>query len=171
MSKWYHCTQCNYYWQSNIFEYKCPECGSDAYALLKMTPQHAHRLERFFELIEKDLQHYNQYGENKSSAYQEHQEAPKKRRFSPQLQDNRGEIEKLYRAATDGTRGLIEKSIKHMKVNGNNGDLLRAKISNDGTIEIVSVITNRIVLWTYLTAAERWSFWQQFNNLLEKVNT
>lgn len=169
MIKWYHCIKCNYYWQSNDSQYKCLQCGADAYVMLKMTLQHSRRLEKFFEIIEQDMQRSRQYDEIKQTVNNKQQSPSTIKRFTPYLSDNRSKVKNLYNNGNENIRHTIQKSIKNMKVNGNNGDLLKARISNDGIIEIINEKTSRIILWNYLTDSERWSFWQQFNSLMEKV--
>lgn len=158
MNKWYHCIKCNYYWESNEFYYECPQCNADAYIMLKMDSQSSRRLMKFFELLETD---------QRRKEWQNTVTTNKKSRI--QLQDRRGEIEKLYKESSDDIRRIIEESVKHTKVNGNNSDLLKAQISDDGIIEIINDNNGKIVLWSYLTDTERWSFWQYFNKLLDEI--
>jgi len=171
MEKWYHCSKCNYYWPSKDFQYQCPQCGADAFLLLKMDHNHAYRLKKFFELIEQDQQRYEQYKATKRQENSHVQETTPNNKFTPHLEDNRHKLEKLHNNGNGEIRNIIIKSIKEIKVNGNNGDLLKIQISDDSIIEIFNDKTGRIVLWNYLTDAERWSFWQQFDELLVRIKT
>jgi hypothetical protein len=150
-------------------QFECPQCGADAYVLLKMSHRHSYRLKKFFELVDHDQQRSKEYQEIKQPSYCKPQEASTNNRFTPHLQDNRNKLTKLYNNGNEKIRHIIQKSIKYMKVSGNDGDFLRAQISDDGLIEIINAKTGRIILWSYLTDSERWSFWQQFNKLLDKV--
>jgi|GEM_PF-6544233 len=88
---------------------------------------------------------------------------------SRRLLDNRIAIEKLYNDGREAIRCLIQKAVTDIRVNGNNCDLLIAEISDIGIIEIINDRNGGIVPWSYLTDAERWSFWQYFNRLLDAV--
>ena len=134
-----------------------------------MDHNHAYRLKKFFELIEQDQQRSEQYKATKRQEKSLVQETIPNNRFTPHLDDNRRILEKLYNNGNGEIRDTIQKSIKDIRVNGNNGDLLKTQISNDGIIEIFNDKTGRIVLWNYLTDTERWSFWQQFNELAAKI--